>query len=78
MPIKQIPRKFYADHVERGLAAPPLVKETKRHVWIDTAHPAMDEIVDDAEFYAAMTTSGRDKDIAPFVRAARALLAALK
>ena len=78
MTIKQIPRKFYADHVARGLAAPPSIRETKRHVWVEVEHPAMAEIVDDAEFYAAMTTGGRDKDIAPFVRAARALLEALK
>lgn len=50
--IIRIPRSFYDDHLDRDLPAPPPVRETKRHVWIETTHPDMEELVNDAEFYA--------------------------
>lgn len=48
----RIPRAFYDDHVARDLLAPPELNRTGRHVWIDTAHPAMSELLSDARFYA--------------------------
>lgn len=49
----RIPRRFYEDHQFRELPTPPPVKETKRHVWIDPAHPDVPELLSDARFHAS-------------------------
>lgn len=53
MAIVRIPRKFYDDHRCRVLPTPPAVRETKRHVWIDTDDPAVPELLNDAEYHAS-------------------------
>ena len=77
MTIVRIPTLFYDDHVfGRELPAPPPIKTTKQHIWIDTKHPDFAELMHDAKHYAdpqgwglgVWTTYGR---------AARALLVAV-
>ena len=50
--VVRIPKTFYLDHVDRDLVAPPVLKATKRHFWIETDHEDMPELVSDADFYA--------------------------
>ena len=50
----KIPRRFYDDHVERDLEAPPVVKATKTHYWIDAKSEHLDELLSDASHYADM------------------------
>lgn len=51
--MQRIPRTFYDDHVlGRDLPAPPIIKEDRRHYWIDTLDANMAELIDDARFYA--------------------------
>lgn len=49
----RIPKRFYQDHVvERDLEAPEIVRETKRHYWIDGGSEHLAELLSDAEYYA--------------------------
>jgi len=48
----KITKCFYQDHVERDLPAPAIVRETKRHYFIDANSEHLDELLADAEFYA--------------------------
>jgi hypothetical protein len=48
----RITKMFYFDHVERDLPAPPIVKETKSHIWIDATSTHLNELWSDASFYA--------------------------
>jgi len=48
----KITKMFYLDHVGRDLPAPPIVKETKSHIWIDAASEHLNELWSDASFYA--------------------------
>ena len=50
--VIRLPLVFYTDHLERDLPAPPEVKETKRHVWIDLSHKYLPELLSDARAYA--------------------------
>jgi hypothetical protein len=51
----RIPKAFYDDHVKgRDLPAPPVLRATSRHYWIDMDHEDMGEFVNDAEFYVDM------------------------
>jgi len=69
----RIPKVFYDDHYERGLPAPPVVRETKRHYFIETVGtPALRELMSDAELYAR---GGYDWC---YVGAARSLLKAIR
>jgi len=48
----KIPKRFYDDHVERNLPAPPVLKETKAHYWIsDEMTPELVELYSDARYY---------------------------
>lgn len=47
--LTRIPRTFYDDHVNRELPAPPVVRKTKTHYWIDADHEHAEELADDAE-----------------------------
>ena len=54
--IIRIPKAFYIDHtVQRELPAPPILKETSRHYYIDADHPDASELRDDADFYTDVT-----------------------
>ena len=48
----RIPKTFYADHVERDLPAPEIVRSTKRHYWIDGGSEHLAELLGDAEYYS--------------------------
>jgi hypothetical protein len=71
----RIPKRFFDDHAERDLDTPAIVRETKAHYIIRANDPFIDELRDDAEFYAA--EHGPDM-LPPGLKAsARATLAAL-
>lgn len=48
----KITKCFYQDHVERDLPAPAIVRETKRHYFIDANSEHLSELLSDAEYYA--------------------------
>lgn len=48
----KITKCFYQDHVERDLPAPAIVRETKRHYFIDAKSEHLSELLSDAEYYA--------------------------
>ena len=49
----RVPKKFYDDHsVNLSLEAPPVVRETKRHYWIDASSEHLAELLSNASFYA--------------------------
>jgi hypothetical protein len=74
--IVRIPKTFYDDHVvQRDLPAPPTIKETKSHYWIDTDHEDMAELLSDAQHYAS--PDGPDADTRWIKTAATALLKAV-
>ena len=47
----RIPKTFYQDHVDRDLPAPPIVRETKRHYWIDATSEHLEELLSDASHH---------------------------
>mgnify|MGYP003652993097 FL=1 len=53
----RIPFLFWDDCQERELEMPPAIKETKRHVWIDRDHPAVDELLSCASYYSECESS---------------------
>lgn len=72
----RIPRAFYDDHVWRDLPAPPIVRATARHYWIERDHPALPELLSDARHHVseAMYFDPPRPDLASSARAtARAL-----
>jgi hypothetical protein len=48
----RIPQRFHVDHMERDLPTPKVQKRSKRHFWIAADDPALEELLNDAEFYA--------------------------
>ena len=48
----KITKTFYEDHIMRDLPAPPVVKKTKSHIWIDATSEHLSELLDDADYYA--------------------------
>lgn len=49
----KVPLRFYSDHDERDLDTPSAIRYTKTHVVIDANDPAISELLEDAEYYAA-------------------------
>lgn len=47
----RIPKTFYWDHKDRDLPSPQIDYETKTHIYI-FADEALQDLVDDAKFYA--------------------------
>lgn len=74
--IIRIPRRFWDDHIDRELPAPPEVRETTRYVWVNTMHPDFQEVVKDAEHYVACR--GPDGMDPVWVAHARAFLKAVE
>ena len=70
----RIPTTFYADHYERDLPTPPVIRYSGHHAIIDADHPDVASLRDDALYY-----SGKDNTDAPTAlkQAARYLLDAL-
>lgn len=54
----KIPKRFYQDHVERDLDAPPIIRQTQSHIWIDANSQHLSELLADADFYADPKTYG--------------------
>ena len=53
MELIRIPKVFYDDHtVNLSLEAPPVVRETKRHYFIDASSEHLAELLSNASFYA--------------------------
>ena len=48
----KITKTFYEDHVARDLPAPPVIKQTKSHIWIDATSEHLTELLADADYYA--------------------------
>lgn len=48
----RLPKRFFIDHSERDLPTPAIVKQTKAHVWISKDDPDLEELHEDAEYYA--------------------------
>ena len=76
MTTVRIPKRFFDDHAERGLDTPTIIRETKNHYFIRVDDSFIDELREDAEFYA--DEHGPDM-LPPGLKAsARAVLAALE
>lgn len=74
MSIIRIPAGFYYDHTEtRDLPAPPVIRKIGKSIEIDSDHPDMAELINDARFYAE-TTDGWCDDAKRYVYMARRLL----
>lgn len=71
----RVPRLFYDDHRGRDLPTPEAGTCTKRHVWIASNDPAMDEYQSDADYYA---TCGGFDGCRGVETSARATVKALK
>jgi len=67
-----IPRRFYDDHVERDLPAPPIIKDTRRGYIIDGDSEHLDELLNDARFYA--DPYGPDRQPPGLKKAAKSLV----
>lgn len=80
MKLIRIPKVFYDDHVNgRDLPAPPIVRQTARHYFIDAEHPDAWELEDDANHYADVTMwAGEGITYGGLERSARATLKALR
>jgi hypothetical protein len=48
-----LPRLFYWDHLERDLPTPEMVQSNKAHIIVNRDDPAMNDLLEDAEFYAS-------------------------
>jgi hypothetical protein len=73
--LYSIPKRFYDDHVERDLPAPPVLYTTARLYVIAGDDPTLAELLDDARFYA--DADGPDEQPRGLKTAARALLHAV-
>jgi len=59
--IKQLPPRFYWDHVYRDLPAGVVVSETKRYVRVELTRDEYDDLLSDAKHYAySMGVGGFD------------------
>jgi len=76
MTTVRIPKRFFDDHAERGLDTPTIIGETKNHYFIRNDDPFIDELREDAEFYA--DDHGPDYLPRGLKASARATLAALE
>jgi len=70
----RITKLFYQDHVERDLPAPPILKQTNRHIWIDASSKYLNDLMSDASFYAdpASYEAEFGSHLSALVRSARA------
>lgn len=78
MTLIRIPKVFYDDHADRELPAPPVIRETNRHYFIDNEHPDIFELENDAAHYSDATTWGGGIELGGFERSARATLNAIR
>jgi len=73
----KLPRMFFADHRERDLPTPVVIKSNRTHVWVKTDDPAVDELLDDAKYYAD-SASGMAEECRGLCMSARATVKAIK
>ena len=77
----KITKRFYEDHIMRDLEAPPIVKETKSHIWIDATSEHLSELLDDADYYADPESYGRPEfgsPLAALIKSAKATKRAIE
>ena len=60
MALIKIGKRFYDDHYERALPAPPVIKETKSHYWIDASDNFVIDLLEDADFYSIVSDWPRE------------------
>jgi hypothetical protein len=74
----RITKRFYDDHSARDLEAPPVIRETKTHYYIDETHPDMSELISDAKYYVEGLEDGswQDEYVRGIARSGRALIKA--
>lgn len=73
----KIPCRFYDDHCDRELPAPPVIKVCSRYYVIDADHPDHDELCNDCDYYADVNGPG-ETGIEWYKTAARALKRSLQ
>lgn len=56
----KIGRRFYDDHCERALPAPPVIRATKSHYWIDASSNLLSDLLEDADFYSIVSDWPRE------------------
>ena len=81
MQAVKITKKFYEDHIMRDLPAPPVVKKTKSHIWIDATSEHLSELLDDADYYADPESYGRAEfgsHLAALIKSAKATKRAIE
>lgn len=71
----KLPKYFFDDHSERDLETPEILRVTPTHYIVDPADPALDELLDDAEYYA---TAIFEREYMGLVSSARATVKAIK
>ena len=78
--VIKITKRFYQDHVERDLPAPPIVKQSNRHIWIDASSEYLKDLMSDASFYADPASYDAEfgSHLSALVRSARATLNAIE
>tara|TARA_R100001086_G_scaffold221416_1_gene138547 strand:+ start:2252 stop:2521 length:270 start_codon:yes stop_codon:yes gene_type:complete len=77
----KITKTFYEDHIMRDLPAPPVVKKTKSHIWIDATSEHLSELLDDADYYADPESYGRAEfgsHLAALIKSAKATKRAIE
>jgi hypothetical protein len=54
--LVRLPWGFFQDHQDRDLPTPEPVRWNKKSVWVSLDDPNLDELLDDAEYYADPNT----------------------
>ena len=81
MEAVKITKKFYEDHVMRDLPAPPVIKQTKSHIWIDATSEHLSELLAGADYYADPWTYSHAEfgsPLAALVKSAKATKSAIE
>ncbi len=78
--IYRLPHYFYGDHVSRDLPAGWIVRETKKHVFVELTTLDYNELLSDADFYWDQRQAFMDSDPGSLglVTSARATATALR
>lgn len=76
----KITKTFYQDHIMRDLPAPPVIKETKSHIWIDATSVHLSDLLSDADFYADPRSYDTDfgSSLSALVKSAKATKRAIE
>lgn len=75
--LVRLPWAFFQDHQDRDLPTPEPVRWNKKSVWVSLDDPNLDELLDDARYYACKESRrGWDEGALRYVYAAERLLKA--